>query len=173
MDNNGWRIPNEEEKKHVLYWMKKCHNEDGIFPVCCTGVMLAVCIFPGVPLLSQGIIWPAVIICLTAIISFVIAINTLLAWKETLSMVSEGKFRIIDAKIVDYKFNLNLLKVSYCLYLLKVSYWKNEEIKIKTLRGSRAVLRNSEIGDSGYIVYFPHKKNKLIDDYQYIPGVLP
>ena len=164
MDNNGWRIPNEEEKKYVLYWMKKCHNEDGIFPVCCTGVMLAVCIFPGVPLLSQGIIWPAVIICLTAIISFVIAINTLLAWKEILSMVSEEKFRIIDAKIVDYNF---------FLHLLKVSYLENEEIKIKTLRGSRAVLRNSEIGDSGYIVYFPHKKNKLIDDYQYIPGVLP
>ena len=164
MDNNGWRIPNEEEKKHVLYWMKKCHNEDGIFPVCCTGVMLAVCIFPGVPLLSQGIIWPAVIICLTAIISFVIAINTLLAWKEILSMVSEGKFRIIDAKIVDYNF---------FLHLLKVSYLENEEIKIKTLIGYGPVIRNSEIGDSGYIVYFPHKKNKLIDDYQYIPGVLP
>ena len=88
-------------------------------------------------------------------------------------MVSEEKFRIIDAKIVDYKFNLNLLKVSYCLQLLKVSYWKNEEINIKTLRGSMPVIRNSEIGDSGYIVYFPHKKNKLMDDYHYIPGVLP
>ena len=172
MDNNGWRIPNEEEKKHVLYWMKKCHNEDGIFPVCCAGVMLAVCIFSFVPLLSEGIIWPAVIICLTAIISFVISIIALLAWKEILSMVSEEKFRIIDAKIVDYNFNLNLLKV-LCWRNVKVSYWKNEKIKIKTLCGYRAVLRNSEIGDSGYIVYFPHKKNKLIDDYQYIPGVLP
>ena len=75
MDNNVWRIPNEEEKKHVLYWIKKCHNEDGIFPICCTGVMLAVCIvFFGVALLSQGIILPAVIICLTAIIIFVIAL---------------------------------------------------------------------------------------------------
>ena len=50
---------------------------------------------------------------------------------------------------------------------------EDEEIKIKTLRGSMPVIRNSEIGDSGYIVYFPHKKNKLMDDYHYIPGVLP
>ena len=167
MDNNVWRIPNEEEKKHVLYWMKKCHNEEGFLRVCIAEVIWAVCIFSFVPLLFGGIIWTAVIaviICLTVSISFVIPIINLLAWKEILSMVSEGKFRIIDAKIVDYNF---------FLHLLKVSYLENEEIKIKTLIGYGPVIRNSEIGDSGYIVYFPHKKNKIIKDYQYIPGVLP
>ena len=40
MNNSNWRIPNEEERKQALYWIKRNSNGNISFPMYCFMILL-------------------------------------------------------------------------------------------------------------------------------------
>ena len=168
----GWRIPNEEEKKHIQSWIKK----NLIFTYAFLVFFLAATLM-GIYLFEAWAIWRHgfvkgqdwfILIFFTIFlgIGIVIHILYLLAWKEAYRMNE----RDVDCWITDGK----AVNYNWYFHSMEVTYFENGELKVKQIlrpNGGVAsdVAKNKE---SGYLTYFLLRKKLLRPftlDYAFIP----
>ena len=158
MDDNNWRIPNEEEKKHILSWINKYKNDFCVPALCFSFGML---ILFSILLFVFREIEYLIVIAIPIIHMCIISMIVLFAWKELKKLVSEGNYMITDAKVIDFTLRGRLIKVSY---------FENNEHKSKELT---RFFRYINTGLKGYIVNLTYTKSKkiisLIGNILFIP----
>ncbi|MBR4412649.1 MAG: hypothetical protein IKS60_03470 [Lachnospiraceae bacterium] len=170
MDDKNWRVPTKEEKKQVLFWINKYRKNIGIGGVIASfGLFLAfIIITVVVSIIVHKFLLSFIIIFFIFYLSLIcgITVISLLSWNEVYKMVSMGKYMINDATIIEYP---------YLMQIMHVSYFENDELKRKMFTSNYcSELRNSNVGDKGYIINIKFNKRKkitkIISNYFFVPG---
>ena len=147
-----WRIPNEEEKKHIQSWIKKNLIFTYAFLVFFLAAMLM-----GIYVVEAWAIWRRgfvkgqdwfTLIFFLIFLGIGIAINSLnlLASIELYRMNDRDMdCCITDGKAVGY---------NWLIHTLEVTYFENNEIKVKQITPPYGMSDVADNNESGFIVYF-------------------
>lgn len=173
MNNSNWRIPNEEERKQVLYWIKRNSNGNISFPMCCFMILLVgvvsfdVALYIFKPEHYLNGIKSSVIIYIPLIFIGVFTIYNMITEIEKVRLVSKGEFLIIDAR-VQFVGKKSLGRYSY-MNVVEASYHSGFGAKPTTFSVSRAIKKKTKTGDMGYVIKFPKGNSWTGKSFVFIP----
>ena len=165
-----WRIPNEEEKKYILTWIKKHLIIPYAVAICFyVAMLLGVYVVEAWAIWRRGLVQGAdwfILIFFTIFLGIGIVVHILyfLAWIE----VSRMNEHDVDCYITDGKaVGYNVIGHS-----LEVTYFENGELKVKQILRPNGASTAADNKESGYLTYFLLRKKLLRPftlDYAFIP----